>query len=61
MQSVAELHQKFQGGVKSWDSINILYRYLGKIIGGTSLYNFKIFGRKIENYTLLTKTFATLY
>ncbi|MFS7989039.1 hypothetical protein Hanom_Chr11g01042031 [Helianthus anomalus] len=29
---------------------------LDKIIGGTILYNFKIFGWKIEKFTLLTET-----
>ncbi|MFS7990807.1 hypothetical protein Hanom_Chr11g01063261 [Helianthus anomalus] len=55
---VAELDQTFRGGGKSWDPIYILYKYLDKIIGGTILYNFKIFGRKIGNFTLLTETFG---
>ncbi|MFS7921485.1 hypothetical protein Hanom_Chr03g00237301 [Helianthus anomalus] len=56
--TVAELHQKFRGGVTSCDPIYILYKYLDKIIEGTILYNFKIFGQKIENFTLLTETFG---
>ncbi|MFS7912003.1 hypothetical protein Hanom_Chr02g00124731 [Helianthus anomalus] len=55
---VAELEQKFRVGGKSWDPIYILYKYLGEIIGGTILYDFKIFGRKIGNFTLLTETFG---
>ncbi|MFS7902045.1 hypothetical protein Hanom_Chr01g00006661 [Helianthus anomalus] len=55
---VAEHDQKFRRGGKSWDSIYILYKYLGKIIGGTILYNFKIFRRKMRNFTFLTETFG---
>ncbi|KAF5768160.1 hypothetical protein HanRHA438_Chr14g0644041 [Helianthus annuus] len=53
---VAELDQKFRGGGKSWEPIYILYKCLSKIIGGTILDNFKIFGRKIGKFTLLTET-----
>ncbi|KAJ0467598.1 hypothetical protein HanIR_Chr14g0687081 [Helianthus annuus] len=53
---VVEVDQKFRWGGKSWEPIYILYNYLSKIIGGTILYNFKIFGRKIVKFTLLTDT-----
>ncbi|MFS7910654.1 hypothetical protein Hanom_Chr02g00108771 [Helianthus anomalus] len=53
---MTKLDEKFCGDEKSWDSIYKLYKYLGKIIGMMILYNFKIFRRKIRNFTLVTET-----